>query len=351
MNAQQVAQAWGRILQCKRPSLSIEITRECPLRCPGCYAYEFGHPGEGLNLRQLTDYRGDELVNRVLLLVDELRPLHLSIVGGDPLVRYRELDLLLPQLTARGIHCQVVTSAFRKIPPSWAEIPRLYLVISVDGLQPEHDLRRRPATYERIIKNIAGHSVRIHCTITAQMMQRRGYLQDFLEFWTPRAEIKKIWFSIFTPQKGSSALEVLSWDERRKAVEEMLRLRTLYPKLDMSENTIREFLHPPPSPQDCIFAQTTETISADLRTRVTPCQFGGNPDCSQCGCMASMGMAEVGHIKLGHLVTLGSIYKVSAALGRGLSWIRGKLPREHARAVASMRQAAEAGIADEQPAA
>jgi hypothetical protein len=35
--------AWGRILGGYRPNLSIEITRECPLRCPGCYAYTAGH--------------------------------------------------------------------------------------------------------------------------------------------------------------------------------------------------------------------------------------------------------------------------------------------------------------------
>ena len=31
--------AWGRILTGYAPALSIEITKECPLRCPGCYAY------------------------------------------------------------------------------------------------------------------------------------------------------------------------------------------------------------------------------------------------------------------------------------------------------------------------
>jgi hypothetical protein len=31
--------AWGRILAGHTPALSIEITRECPLHCPGCYAY------------------------------------------------------------------------------------------------------------------------------------------------------------------------------------------------------------------------------------------------------------------------------------------------------------------------
>jgi MoaA/NifB/PqqE/SkfB family radical SAM enzyme len=322
MNVQEIVSAWGRILSGRRPSLSIEITRECPLRCPGCYAYELGHPGEGLSLRQLSDFKGDALVANVLALVDEYRPLHLSIVGGDPLVRYRELDVLLPQLSQRGIHVQIVTSAFRQIPAAWASIPRFYLVVSIDGLQPEHDLRRRPATYDRILKNITGHQVTVHCTITAQMMQRRGYLQDFLDFWTPRAEVRKVWFSMFTPQKGALSPEILTGDERKRAVVELLRLQTLYPKLDMTPGAIREFLHPPSSPGECIFAQTTEIISADLKTRVSPCQFGGNPDCSQCGCVASVGLAALGHYKLGGLVQVGAIFNASHAVGRAVQKFR-----------------------------
>jgi MoaA/NifB/PqqE/SkfB family radical SAM enzyme len=322
MNSQEIVRAWGKILLGKHPSLSIEITRECPLRCPGCYAYETGHPGEGLNLRQLSDYKGDELVERVLRLVDEERPLHLSIVGGDPLVRYRELNLLLPQLAARGVHVQVVTSAFREIPREWTTIPRLRMTVSIDGLQPEHDLRRRPATYDRILKNIAGHKINIHCTITAQMMQRKGYLQDFLEFWTPREETNKVWFSIFTPQVGAEGLEILSPNERKSAVAELLRLRRLYPKLDMAEGAIRAFLHPPASPGDCIFAQTTKIISADLKTRVKPCQFGGTPDCSQCGCVASVGMTAVGRHKLGGVVRVGAIYKISQRIGSAVQKLK-----------------------------
>ena len=336
MNAQEIIHAWGRILQGRRPSLSIEITRECPLRCPGCYAYEPGHPGEGLSLRQLSDYKGGDLVMRVLALVDQLRPLHLSIVGGDPLVRYRELEAILPQLSVRGIHTQVVTSAFRPIPADWASIPRVYIVVSIDGLQPEHDLRRRPATYDRILKNISGHKVTVHCTVTAQMMQRRGYLQDFLEFWTPREEIKKVWFSMFTPQIGGNDPEILSPAERRQAALEMLRLRELYPKLDMAVGMIREFMAPPASPNNCIFARTTEIISADLKTRVAPCQFGGIPDCSQCGCVASMGMAAVGHHKLAGLVSLGAIYRASSAVGEKVRGFRrtgaGKAVRDEAPA-------------------
>src|SRR5580692_834221 len=103
MKKSEVLNAWASILSGHKPSLSIEITRECPLRCPGCYAYEPDHLGAGSTpLRQLSDYKGDDLVRRLLEIVDRERPLHLSIVGGDPLVRYRELEDLLPELESRG---------------------------------------------------------------------------------------------------------------------------------------------------------------------------------------------------------------------------------------------------------
>lgn len=315
MKSQEVIHAWGSILAGRRPSLSIEITRECPLRCAGCYAYEESHVAAGVGLRQLQDLKGESLVESVLGIVDRCRPLHLSIVGGDPLVRFRELELLLPRLEKRGIHVQLVTSAFREIPKAWAEIPRLNIVVSVDGLQADHDARRKPATYARILSNIAGHRVTVHCTITAQMMERPRYLDEFLEFWAAKEEVKRVWMSFFTPQKGARDVEILSAEQRGEAVRQMLRLRKLHAKLDMPESVIKEFLQPPRSPQECIFARTTETISADLKTNIKPCQFGGEPDCSQCGCIASMGLAAVGHHQLGLGVTAGALFNLSAKIG------------------------------------
>src|SRR6185369_11630080 len=75
-----ILNTWQRTLRGRLPSLSIEITRECPLRCPGCYAYEDQHlGGGGVTLRGLSDFKGQELVDGVLELVDRLKPLHLSI--------------------------------------------------------------------------------------------------------------------------------------------------------------------------------------------------------------------------------------------------------------------------------
>ena len=324
MYTSQIFQAWGKILKGEHPSLSIEITRECPLQCPGCYAYDDAHLGGGQTLRDLNDRRGQSLVDGVLEVVDRLKPLHLSIVGGDPLVRYRELELLIPPLLARGIHVQIVTSAFRTMGPTWASLPHLHVVVSIDGLQPEHDVRRAPATYERILKNIVGQRVTIHCTVTGQMMKRRGYLAEFLEFWTPRPEIKKVWFSLFTPQVGDQMPEILDPEERAATIADMTQLRERYPKLDMPQAVIRQFASPPQSPQDCVFALTTQTLSADLRTKITPCQFGGNPDCASCGCIASMGLASIASHRLGGILSVGAIFKSSIKIGQNRAKFRAK---------------------------
>jgi MoaA/NifB/PqqE/SkfB family radical SAM enzyme len=320
----EILQAWGRILQGRTPSLSIEITRECPLKCPGCYAYDLAHLGGGLTLRDLNDRRGQSLVDGVLEVVDRLKPLHLSIVGGEPLVRYRELEELIPVLLARGIHVQIVTSAVRGMGPTWASLANLHIVVSIDGLQPEHDIRRAPATYDRILKNIEGQRVTIHCTITGQMMKRPGYLAEFLEFWAPRPEIKKVWFSLFTPQVGDQLPEILTPEERARVIMEMTQLKKIYRKLDAPDAVIRQFASPPKSPRDCVFALTTQTLSADLKTKITPCQFGGNPDCASCGCFASMGLASIASYKLGGFLPVGSIFKASLRIGQSRANFRAR---------------------------
>src|ERR1019366_5447487 len=163
----------------------------------------------------------------------------------------RELELLIPELLGRGIHVQIVTSAFRTMGATWASFPTLQVIVSIDGLQAEHDVRRAPATYERILKNIEGQNVTLHCTITGQMMKRPGYLAEFLEFWSSRPEIRRVWFSLFTPQVNDTMPEILTAEERARAIVEMLQLRKQFSKLDMSEAMIRQFASPPRSPDEC----------------------------------------------------------------------------------------------------
>lgn len=315
MKKWEIFPVWSRILQGYRPFLSIEITRECPLNCPGCYAYDENHLNNGNPLRQASELRGNDLIEGVLDLVRRLRPIHLSIVGGEPLLRQKELDILLPHLNAMGIEVQLVTSAVRPIPISWKRLSNLHLAVSVDGLPPEHNPRRSPADYGRIIRNIREHKVNIHCVILRSMLPRPDYLKDFAAFWSNFKATRKIWFSLYTPQEGENSEERLNAEDRTRAINAVARLKKDFPKVQAPGVILDGYRKPPSSPQDCIFAQTTVCLSPDLKTPVTPCQIGGRPVCSECGCFASAALASIVHYKIAGIVNLGDIFKLSQWIG------------------------------------
>ena len=302
--------------------MSVEITRECPLRCPGCYAYGDDHLGGEVTLRQVSDFKGEELVERFFTLINEHRPLHVSIVGGEPLVRFRELHEILPRMASMGIYTQLVTSAVRPIPQEWIGLRRLQVVVSIDGLQPEHDVRRTPATYDRILKHIKGHGITVHCTVTRQQAQRDGYLEEFVDFWSKNADTSQIWISLYTPQIGEESAERLRPEDRERVVAALMHLRNRYPKLRMPEGLIKVYAAPPESPDDCVFAQTTTCVSADFKREIAPCQFGGSPDCSSCGCIASAGLGAVARHRLPGGLRVGAIFEHSLAVGRAVRRMR-----------------------------
>src|SRR5450755_4118636 len=142
LTPRDLARAGWRVLNGHVPMLSIEITRECPLSCPGCYAYGESHLGGEKTLSQLSDFRGEALIDGVLDLVRQHRPMHVSLVGGEPLVRHRELSRILPALSAMNIFALVVSSGVIPIPLEWIDLPRLRVAVSIDGLPEHHDIRR-----------------------------------------------------------------------------------------------------------------------------------------------------------------------------------------------------------------
>jgi MoaA/NifB/PqqE/SkfB family radical SAM enzyme len=257
--------------------------------------------------------------------VDEHKPLHVSIVGGEPLVRFRELNDILPRLADRGIYTQLVTSAVRPIPLDWAPLRRLQIVVSIDGLQPEHDERRKPATYDRILKHIRGHQVTVHCTVTRQQVRRDGYLDEFVDFWSQNPDTRQIWVSLYTPQIGEKSDERLMPEDRERVVAALMHLRGSFPKLRMPAGMIKVYAEPPRNPSECTFAQTTTCVSADFERQISPCQFGGTPDCENCGCIASAGLGAVSRHRLPGGLRVGAIFDQSLRIGRGVKRIRSSL--------------------------
>lgn len=169
-------------------------------------------------------------------------------------------------------------------------------------------MRRHPATYERILGNLAGRTVNVHWTITAQMFGRASYFEEYVRFWNARPEVRHIWVSLYSPQRGEESAERLTARQREQLAQELPSLRALYPKLLTPAGYAQALLHPPTSPEECGFSRLSKNFSADLKTHVEPCVFGGNPDCSQCGCSASAAthwiseMRIAGPLKAKHLL-------------------------------------------------
>jgi len=322
LTPRDLARAWWRILTGSAPLLSIEITRECPLSCPGCYAYGESHLGSDVTLRELRDFRGDALVDGVINLVRRHRPMHVSLVGGEPMVRHRELDRILPALNQMGVFAMVVTSGVIPIPAHWMNLSRMRVAVSVDGLPEHHDVRRKPATYERILQNIAGRKINVHWVITRPMLQRANYFEEYVSFWNARPEVDHIWVSLYTPQVGEESPERLTPEDRQRIATELPALTARYPKLLIPQGMARAFVNPPQNPQSCLFAKMSANYSADLKTHVEPCVFGGTPDCSQCGCSISSALHWIQNAKVAGPLRISHLVNTSLSVGSALNRMR-----------------------------
>jgi hypothetical protein len=116
--------------------------------------------------------------------------------------------------------------------------------------------------------------------------------------------------------------ERLTKADRQKVVGDLLAFRSKYPKLRAHEALLDAYVVPPDSPDDCIFAKTTACVSANFEKPITPCQFGGKPDCTNCGCLASAALAAVGRHKLPGGIQVGTLFDASFEIGNRVRAVR-----------------------------
>lgn len=125
----------------------------------------------------------------------------------------------------------------------------------MDGNPEDHDVRRHPATYERILRNISGCKVNIHWTVVRKNIVEPGYMDRYLAFWNDRPEANNIWVSVYTPQLEEESPERLTETDRRQLNEYFLSISGKYPKLTMHKGLMDAFLEPPTSPSTCLFSK------------------------------------------------------------------------------------------------
>jgi hypothetical protein len=210
----------------------------------------------------------------------------------------------------------VVTSGVIPIPSAWTALPKITVAVSVDGNPEDHDVRRKPATYERILKNIQGRKVNIHWTVVRKNTEDAAYMDRYLAFWNGRPEVNRIWVSVYTPQLDELSDERLTDYHRQQLATYFNSRAGRFAKLTMHSGLMKAFVEPPVDPSSCLFSKLSVNYTADLRTRVEPCVFGGTPSCADCGCSISMGMHWLGDTRIVGGLRARHLIEGSLAIGK-----------------------------------
>ncbi len=135
---------------------------------------------------------------------------------------------------------------------------------------------------------------------------------------------------------------MLTAAQRRHVAAELPRLSALYPKLLTPRGYAQALLYPPASPQKCTFSRLSNNYSADLRTHVEPCVFGGDPDCSQCGCSASAATHWISEMRIAGPLKARHLVRSSMAIGSAMARLqRAALPAWRQREQPAAQRAPE----------
>src|SRR6266849_6536480 len=120
---------------------------------------------------------------------------------------------------------------------------------------------------------------------------------------------------------------MLTQRDRETLARELPLLAERYPNLLFPEGIGQAILHPPNNPDEFLFAKMSANYSADFKTRVEPCVFGGTPDCSQCGCSASSGLHWIRTLKIVGPAKIDHFISSSVKIGLMMNRLRSRAAR------------------------
>ena len=168
-------------------------------------------------------------IDGVLALVDRHQPLHVSIVGGEPLVRYRELNTLLPALAAR--HPRAAGHQRRARNPRrmarHRRSCRSWCRSTACSRSTTSAARRRPTIGSSSTSPDTDHrALHGHPAAGEPPGLSRGVPRILVGAQEP---VEKIWVSLYTPQIGEVSEERLRPADRERVIADLRALRLRYP--------------------------------------------------------------------------------------------------------------------------
>ena len=169
--------------------MTIQLTQQCQFRCIYCFE------GMDKGSRVLTDKASIDIRNYIERRASELKVLHITWFGGEPLLglkRIRELSLFFLEICQRyGIkyYADMTTNGYTltqlnsKILLDECQVKRF--IITVDGIKNVHDTRRPlkngKGTFDIIWKNI-GNLLELEATVTIRVTIDKSNIDEIKPF-------------------------------------------------------------------------------------------------------------------------------------------------------------------------
>jgi sulfatase maturation enzyme AslB (radical SAM superfamily) len=267
---------------------SIDVSKECNLRCAHCYFFE-------------QDYASELSVEEWVVKLEKLKRessrlefpfFQCTWVGGEPLIR--------KDLIERGrkyfAYNTVVTNGTIPL-PDW---PDVNWYISIDGDEETHErIRKKRGIYKRAMRNVAEHpnlavtvaycitKSNVHCLERAIIdWAEAGAARMTFDFYTPIASIE---------ERCSDDDLFLPLKERDRVLDQLIALKKIYGDFFVLPERTFRLMKSAVSKQvtdHCLFAEKSFAFGPDGALK-EKCMMGPKADCDRCGCVVPFYMASL----------------------------------------------------------
>ncbi len=254
-----------RILTGKKYFVALDITDKCNLRCEHCYAQYSYIDKNNPQWEPISTWK-----NRFQRFKRE-GVIGLLIVGGEPALRLDIIELADKFFPIVGI----ITNGTIKIPESF----RHYIYLSLDGLRQTNDRIRGDGVFDRVLDNYRGDN-RVIVNITI-MKQNYLELEDLIKV-AKDAGFHGVVCNIYTPVEGSDPGKNIDSQERKMILNELRRIKRLYPDYFLLNNQMLEWYEHPDHSDFCKWGDHIMHYDAYMNER----RCFAASDCKNCGCYA-----------------------------------------------------------------
>jgi MoaA/NifB/PqqE/SkfB family radical SAM enzyme len=264
------------------PAAIVNVTNRCNLACAHCFVFRDGNPNEAP-----ASVRGEMEDDDILATLAALRDRHGIVsmlwMGGEPLLRRT--------LVARGVSLfprnTITTNGTIPLIDFGRDV--LY-VVSLDGPEDLNDALRGAGTFRRVMRTLArlpaafASPVQVQCVVTRRNQDRLEELVRSVH----GTGVAWITFSFYVPRAGDTSDD--AWptnDDRRAAVEEVMRLKARHPAFVRNSARSLALMLPPDAKRvtdACPAREEVLPLYLEGRRFVTPfCCYGNDVDCDRCG--------------------------------------------------------------------